>query len=180
MSDLRGKLLVSNGSLFDPNFRHTVVLVCEHSAEGALGVVLNRPTEVKVADAIPAFAEVVPDGAAVFIGGPVQPQGALMLADLDHPDLAPVPVVGSVGLLSGEIDDVVIAGIRRARVFAGYSGWGTGQLEAEIARDDWIVEPAVPDDLFTDAPGRLWADILARKGGRFRLLAQMPFDPSSN
>ena len=180
MNDLRGSLLISNGSLFDPNFRHTVVLICEHSPEGALGVVLNRPTHVKVADAIPAFAEVVPEGATVFIGGPVQPQAALMLADLEHPDLAGIVVTGTVGLLSGEVDDIVVDGIRRARVFAGYSGWGGGQLEAELARDDWIVEPAIPDELFTDAPERLWGDVLARKGGQFRLLSRMPFDPSSN
>ena len=103
-----------------------------------------------------------------------------MLADLEHPDLAGIVVTGTVGLLSGEVDDIVIDGIRRARVFAGYSGWGAGQLEAELARDDWIVEPAVPEELFTDAPERLWGDVLARKGGQFRLLSRMPFDPSSN
>lgn len=180
MDDLRGTLLISNGGLFDPNFRHTVVLICEHSPEGALGLVLNRPTEVVVADAIPPFAAVVSPGATVFIGGPVQPQAALMLADLNDPALAGITVVGSIGLLSGEVEDAAVAGIRRARVFAGYSGWGAGQLEAELARDDWILEPAVPDDIFTEHPDRLWADALARKGGEFKLLARMPFDPSSN
>lgn len=180
MDDLRGSLLISSGGLFDPNFRHTVVLVCEHSPEGALGLVLTRPSEVRVVDAIPPFAPVVGDDALVFIGGPVQPQAALMLADVEHPDLAGITVMGSIGLLSGEMDDTVISGIRRARVFAGYSGWGGGQLEEELARDDWILEPALPHDVFTDHPDRLWADVLARKGGDFSLLARMPFDPSAN
>ena len=178
--ELRGHLLIANGGLFDPNFRQTVVLVCKSDDEGTLGVVLNRVSEVTVAEAAPVLAQAAEDGAHLFLGGPVQPQSAVILADLEHPDLAELPILGSIGLLSGEVTEDVVAGIRRGRVYAGYAGWGAGQLESEIERGDWIVEPARRDDIFTDDPAHLWNVLLRRKGGTHALLAMMPFDPSTN
>ena len=177
--DLKGTLLISNGSLFDPNFRQTVVVVADHSEEGALGVVLNRPAAVTVADAVPVLAPLVPAGENVFIGGPVQTNAVVVVAESLDPVLIDIPIVDSIGLLSREIDDDTTA-IRRTRVFAGYSGWGPGQLEAELSRDDWILEPALPEDIFTDDAEHLWSRVLKRKGGEHALLATMPFDPSSN
>lgn len=180
MESLRGRLLISSGSLFDPNFRHTVVLVGEHNAEGALGVVLNRPSDVTVHEAVPALRDLVEPGEPLFVGGPVQPQSSVLLAELVHPALADILVFGTVGFLVGEVSAEVRPGIRRARVFAGYSGWGAGQLEAEIEEHSWILEPAVEDDVFTDAPDTLWSRVLERKGPEYQLLSRVPFDPTMN
>ncbi|HVL64042.1 MAG TPA: YqgE/AlgH family protein [Actinomycetota bacterium] len=180
MQSLRGRVLISNGSLFDPNFRHTVVLVCEHSPDGALGLVLNRPSGVTVGEAVPPLSGAVDAEAEVFVGGPVQPNGVVLLAELDDTEGADVVVRERLGLLSGEVDEGTIAQIRRARVFAGYSGWGAAQLDTELANDDWIVTDATLDDVFSDEAEGLWARLLERKGGEFKLLARMPFDPSAN
>lgn len=180
MESLRGSLLISSGGLYDPNFRHTVVLVGEHNAEGALGVVLNRALNVTVEEAVPPLGYLVPSEEPLFRGGPVQPAGPVVLAELVRPELADILVFGSVGFLVGEVSDDVGPGILRARVFAGYSGWGPGQLEAEMTEDSWIVDPAIEDDVFTDSPDLLWSRVLERKGPEYRQMSRMPFDPSMN
>jgi putative transcriptional regulator len=180
MESLRGKLLVSSGGLFDPNFRHTVVLIGEHNADGALGVVLNRALDVTVAQAAAPLSRLVPEGEPLYQGGPVQPTSTVLLADLAHPDLADMRVFGSIGFLVGEVEDDVVPNIHRARVYVGYSGWGPGQLEAEVAAGSWIVESAQEADVFTDAPDLLWSRVLQRKGGKYAQLSRMPYDPSMN
>src|SRR5206468_1287902 len=133
VESLKGHLVVAGPALTDPNFWRTVILVGEHNEEGALGVVLNRPAPVSVGEAAPALNELVHEGEPVFLGGPVQPESAVVLADVEHPDFAGLIVFGSIGFLMGQVPDAEGRdGIRRARVFAGYAGWGAGQLEAEM------------------------------------------------
>ncbi len=180
MESLRGRLLISSGGLFDPNFRHTVVLVGEHNEDGALGVVLNRALDVTVESTLPALGDLVPTGELLFQGGPVQPANPVLLAQLTDPELADIHVFGSVGFLVGELSEDIQPRILKARVFAGYSGWGPGQLEAEMAADSWIIEPAREVDVFTDAPNLLWSRVLERKGPEYRRLSRMPYDPSMN
>lgn len=180
MESLRGHLLIAGPSLADPNFHRTVVLIGHHDEAGAVGVVLNRESEVQVADAVPLLAGLVEPGARLFIGGPVERQAAVVVADFEHPERADVVAFDSIGFLPQETDAESIGGLRRARVFAGYAGWGAGQLDAEMAEGSWISEPAVAGDVFTDEPGSLWGGVLRRKGPRYRLLASMPFDPSMN
>jgi putative transcriptional regulator len=180
MESFRGRLLISSGGLFDSNFRHTVVLVGEHNDDGALGVVLNRALDVTVQTAVPVLSALVPGGDLLFQGGPVQPANPLIIAELAHPELADIPVFGSVGFLVGEVSSDLQPGVLRARVFLGYSGWGPGQLEAEMAADAWILEPAHEDDVFTDAPDLLWSRVLQRKGPEYRRLSRMPYDPTMN
>jgi putative transcriptional regulator len=178
---LRGQLLIASPSLLDPNFERTVVLIAEHDEGGAMGVVLNRTAELPVADAAPVLAEIVEPDALVHEGGPVQSTSVVILAQFHDPAQAAVPVLGDVGFVAGDTDfDTLAPDLQRARVFAGLAGWGPGQLEAEIERDDWILEPALPDDVFTEEPGTLWAAVLERKGGSFALVARMPPDPSLN
>lgn len=179
MESLQGHLLIAAPSLLDPNFRRTVVLVAEHGDDGALGVVLNRPSETEVADAVPPLAWLVEAGDVVHVGGPVQPSAVVVLAEFADPSLAPLLVVSDVGFLPAEVDPETIGETRRARVFAGYAGWGPGQLEAELEEPSWIVEPALADDVFSD-PEELWSDALRRKGGQYAVLALMPPDPSQN
>ena len=180
MDSLRGHLLISGASLVDPNFRRTVVLIGHHDEEGAVGVVLNRETEVAVEDAVPTLAPLVPPGERLFIGGPVQPQAAVVLADLEHPERVEVVAFGSIGFLPEEVGPDALGPLRRARVFAGYSRWGAGQLEAELQEGAWIVEPAQPTDVFAEDAEALWSDVLRRKGPSYALMASMPLDPSLN
>lgn len=180
MDSLRGSLLISSGGLYDPNFRHTVVLIGEHNADGALGVVLNRALDLAVEEALPPLSKLVPPGESLFQGGPVQPESAVLLAELTDPQLVDVLVFGSVGFLVGDVPADIHSNILRARVFVGYAGWAPGQLEAEMATDSWILEPARVDDVFTDQPDLLWSKVLERKGPEFRRLSRMPYDPSMN
>jgi len=175
---LRGSLLIAGPQLLDPNFRRTVVLVADHGEEGAMGVILNRPSGMTVADAAPDLEPLVGADAPIFAGGPVQPTSGVVLAEVTEAD---EPIFGDVVLVPGlgELADVV-DGAGRIRVFAGYAGWGSGQLEEELERDDWIVEPALPADVFAEDVGALWGSVLERKGGQFALLARMPDDPSQN
>lgn len=180
MESLKGQLLISSGGLYDPNFRHTVVLVGEHNADGALGLVLNRPLDIAVVDAVPVLGDFVAPGDVLYQGGPVQPTGPVMLVELDDPDLADIPVFGSVGFLIGEIDDDIRPHIRRARIYVGYSGWAPGQLEAEMIEDSWIIDPAREEDVFTETPELLWSRVLQRKGPDYHRMSKMPYDPSMN
>ena len=182
MESLRGQLLIAAPSLEDPNFARTVVVVGEHTPEGALGVVLNRPSDTAVAEAVPDLAALVDDDDVVHVGGPVQASAVLVLAEF-APQAAGrgQMVLEDVGFLAVEDDPPAASdGWLRARVFAGYAGWGPGQLESELEREDWIVEPCRTDDVFASAPDRLWSHVLERKGGRYRLVARMPVDPSVN
>lgn len=181
MVSLRGHLLIASPALFDPNFRRTIVLVTEHTEEGAMGVVLNRVSEVAVCDAVPNLAALAEDGACVSIGGPVQPEAVVALAELADPSEAAAIAFGNVGYLRADVDPATLEGVvRRLRVFAGYSGWSPGQLEQELEEGAWIVEPATAEDVFPDRQVDLWRAVLNRKGGQFRLLATMPPDPTLN
>jgi putative transcriptional regulator len=181
VESLRGQLLVAGPTLLDPNFARTVVLVLEHSDEGAMGLVLNRPVEATVGEAAPELSDVVDDEEHLFSGGPVQPSGVIVLAEFADPDDAAMLVVGGVGPLAASADLHAIQVVDgRARAFAGHAGWGPGQLEAELERDDWIVEPARADDAFVSEAAGLWRAVLERKGGEYALVARMPDDPRVN
>ena len=179
MESLQGQLLVSSPALVDPNFRRTVVLIAHHDEDGAMGLVLTRPSEVTVAEAVPALAELPGGDEVVYVGGPVQPEAFMVLGDFEDVDEAAAPVVGTVGFMAADADPDELT-LRRARVFAGYAGWGAGQLEAELEEPSWIVVPADPSDVFASDPDALWRDVLHRKGGEYALLATMPFDPTLN
>lgn len=183
MTGTTGRLLVAEPMLGDPNFDRTVVLVVQHRAEGAIGLVLNRPTDVQVADALPAWGTVVTAPGLLHVGGPVEEQTGWCLARAHHPDLLAgfVPVVGDLGLVDLELDPAeVAASVHAVCLYAGYSGWGPGQLERELAQDAWFVADAEPDDPFVRDGAGLWKRILARQGGPIARLALFPPDPSLN
>jgi putative transcriptional regulator len=181
VESLTGHLLLAGPALWDPNFRRAVVLIGQHDEDGAVGVVLNRATELTVAEAAPPLAPIVGDGDPLFLGGPVEPSSAVVVADLSEPGHAQILALGSIGFLSPEVPAEAVGEIRRARVFAGYAGWGPGQLELEMTEEgSWIAEPATPGDIFTSDPEGLWSAVLKRKGSAFDLLRFMPVDPSSN
>jgi putative transcriptional regulator len=177
---LTGQLLLASPTLTDPNFQRTVVLVGVHSEEGAMGVVLNRPSETTVNDAVPQLEGTVEQD-PVYVGGPVQPGSIILLAEFLDPAPIGLLVVGRIGFPAPETDiEQLTDATERRRVFAGYAGWTSGQLEAELDQGDWIVHPAQPEDVFTDVPEELWSTVLTRMGGTYALIARMPRDPSVN
>lgn len=178
---LAGQLLLASPALLDPNFERTVVLIGVHSADGAMGVVLNRPSQSTIGDAAPQLEEAVGGSDPVYVGGPVQPGSIVFLAEFADPSPAGLIVLGRIGFPAPDADlDELARATDRVRVFAGFAGWGEGQLEAEIERGDWIAQAALPEDVFTDAPEELWSSVLTRKGGSYALIARMPRDPSLN
>ncbi|MDX6665682.1 MAG: putative transcriptional regulator [Solirubrobacteraceae bacterium] len=179
MESLRGHLLVAAPSLVDPNFARAVVLIAEHTQEGALGVVLNRPGEATVGEVVPDLGPLLDADDLVFGGGPVRPDGVMVLAEFDDPADVALPVDGDLGFVALEADmEEISAG--RARAFAGHAGWGAGQLDAELAEEAWFVAPFEREDAFTGDPDELWSAALIRKGGEYALVARMPEDPSLN
>ena len=177
MDPLNGQLLIAAPALHDPNFERTVVLVAEHSAEGALGLVLNRPSPLDLNEGAPELSALVEPGEPIFVGGPVEPSGTLILAEFEDVREAAGVALGDIGFVGS---DPPGSGIGRSRAFAGHAGWAAGQLDAEVAADGWIVEPAVASDVFCEDPAELWATVLQRKGGRYALLTRMPLDPRVN
>ena len=167
-------------SLLDPNFHRTVVLVCEHDEDGAMGLVLNRPSPIPADQAIPELLEALGDDEHLWVGGPVQTTSVVVLADFADAERAML-VSGEIGLVVPDTDlEAVPERVRRARAFLGYAGWGPRQLDSELERDDWIVADFAAEDAFTAEPDRLWASVLGRKGGAYALLSTMPPDPSLN
>jgi putative transcriptional regulator len=179
VDSLAGKLLISSPSLVDPNFRRTVVLMTHHDEEGAVGRVLSRPAEMRIEEAVPDLGDLPYADEVLYLGGPVQPEAVVVLVELDEPIEEAEPIVGGVVYMPPDADPEELRA-SRARVFAGYSGWGPGQLEAELEEPAWIVAPALPADVFATDPDELWRTVLNRKGGRFSLMTSMPFDPGLN
>lgn len=177
----RGRLLVAAPALVDPNFHRAVVLMLEHSAEGALGLVLNRPTPLVSREALPApLADLMPGEERVFEGGPVQPEAVILLGDFADASGAATVAFASVGIVDPDAAAVRPDALRAVRAFGGYAGWAGGQLEQELAEEAWLdAEPEV-GDVFTDDHEGLWGRVIERKGGSWRLIARMPDDPSMN
>jgi putative transcriptional regulator len=183
MSDvlLKGQILIATPTLLDPNFRRSVVLMLEHNDDGAVGIVLNRPSETPTAKAVPDLSEVVADGDPVFIGGPVSPGSVIALGEFLDPLAVQGPVCGAIGPIEFDEDIATLTDrVSRVRAFAGYSGWAPGQLEGEIEEEAWFMAPALPGDIYSDEPLHLWARVLERMGGPYKLVARMPDDPRMN
>ncbi|MGI8713884.1 MAG: YqgE/AlgH family protein [Solirubrobacteraceae bacterium] len=180
MDSTRGKLLIAGPTLSDPNFWRTVVLIVEHSDEGALGLVLNRPSETTVGEAVSELEALLDIDDPLYIGGPVQPSALIVLAEFEDAEAAAVIAFADVGVLGSDGQADASAGVRRGRAFVGHAGWGPGQLDSELERGDWILEPARHQDAFTETPDELWPAVLTRKGGSYALVARMPADPSVN
>jgi putative transcriptional regulator len=177
----RGQLLIAGPSLIDPNFWRTVVLIVEHSEEGAFGLVLNRPSETLVGDAVPEIEELVDPDETLYIGGPVQPSGVVVLGRFEDPGDGVLLAFDDVGVVgAGPSPEHHAEGLRAGRAFVGHAGWGAGQLDEELERGDWILEAARVADAFSEEPRELWSSVLTRKGGSYALVARMPADPSLN
>ena len=185
MTEVRaGMLLVATPALLDPNFADTVVLLLDVDGQGALGVVLNRPTAIRVADVLEAWGDVVDEPDVLFQGGPVSTQAALAVARLRSEDDAPVgfrALEGALGLVDLDTPVELLEGtLDGLRIFAGYAGWGAEQLAEEIEEGSWYVVPAQTPDVFRLDPADLWRDVLRRQPGELAWLSTRPFDPDLN
>jgi len=179
---LKGQLLLDHGKLSGSFFHRTVILICQHDAEGAFGLVLNRATGNKVGEALVANLSDQIKDQWLFLGGPVQPQALSYLhSDAYLPEADVLPNLS----LGHSLDALVELGesysvTQRMKVFAGYAGWSPGQLDEELGRDTWLVHPASIDLVFDPDPERLWQSIIKKKGWKYRLLAEGPEDLSWN
>ncbi|MFK4071044.1 YqgE/AlgH family protein [Streptomyces sp. NPDC029674] len=194
VSSLTGRLLVATPALADPNFDRAVVLLLDHDEEGSLGVVLNRPTPVDVADILEGWGELAGAPGVVFQGGPVSLDSALGVAVIPGDETAspgsragrrdPVGfrrVHGAIGLVDLEAPpELLAAALGSLRIFAGYSGWGPGQLETELAEGAWYVVESEPGDVSSPDPERLWRAVLRRQRSELAMVATYPDDASLN
>ena len=189
----KGRLLIATPPLEDPNFDRTVIYVLEHHDEGALGLVLNRPSLEELGDALQPWSEMQSDPSLVFVGGPVEPDALIAIARVREPLAEPAdedddpgdrhlaPLSGDLASADLAADPLDVAGsISALRVFRGYAGWGPGQLDGEIEAGAWLVLDPEPGDLFTNAPDDLWRVVLRRQPGRLAWLASAPDDLSAN
>jgi putative transcriptional regulator len=180
-----GALLVATPVIGDPNFARAVVLLLQHDPGGSLGVVLNHPSELTVSDALPAWSDLVTAPAVVHIGGPVGEGGVLALGRAASGDRRPQqgwaelsPGLGAVDL---SVEPAELGGeLQSLRLFAGYAGWGPGQLRAELSVGAWWVFDALIRDAFSPEPAELWWEVVRRQGGDFRIYAHAPVDPTVN
>jgi len=178
-----GSLLVAAPTLLDPNFADTVVLLLDVSDDGALGIVVNRPASMPLGAVLPVWADLVSPPGTLFSGGPVETEGALAVclrrSEGRRPGLRDVAHGLALLDLDASPEDVG-QDLAALRVFAGYAGWGAGQLQDEVARDDWYVVPGTPTDVFRPDPTGLRREVLRRQPGELAWHSTRPFDPETN
>lgn len=181
---LRGSLLIASPILRDPNFVKSVIFVCAHDPNGALGVVLNRPSPIAVGDVLERWGPFVSEPGSLFTGGPVDSDSAIALGWIHSPD----PEDGSLSVVTDPIamldlnlePEEVSPKLSAARIFLGYAGWTTGQLEEELLEEAWLIADPLPTDVFTLRPDKLWREVLRRQGGTTAMMADFPEDPTLN
>jgi putative transcriptional regulator len=191
----KGRLVVASPTLEDPNFRRTVVFLLAADGDGALGVVLNRPSETAIDEIVPYWGLHASEPPLLFVGGPVQPNAAICVGRTRHPDqhasAADTEDAGETDGYSPLVGDLGTVDLNRApedigvsftglRVFTGYSGWGPGQLEEEIEAGAWFVVEGRQQDVLSPEPAILWERVLRRQGGWLAVLARHPVDASLN
>jgi putative transcriptional regulator len=178
-----GHLLVATPRLMDPNFTRSVILMLDHDEDGALGVVINRPTELPLSAVLPGWGEAVVSPPLLFTGGPVAEESALAigLAAGSGPEQSFKRLTGDFGLVDLDAEPYdVLGGLVGVRVFSGYAGWEPGQLESEIAEGSWYIVEALATDVLDPRPDELWRTVLRRQPNEMAYLATLPEDPSLN
>lgn len=179
----KGDLLISEPFLPDPNFERSVILICEHTAQGSLGFVLNKPTTLKLEDVLD---EVSGFDKTLYSGGPVQLE-TLHFIHRSATLAKESEDLGNGVYWGGNFEQLLTMMNTRelspedVKFFVGYSGWSAGQLQQELAQGSWIVYPgATEQQVFQTAPNLLWRQVLASMGGRFKMYSNYPTDPRLN
>lgn len=181
----KGRLLLATPPLTDPNFDRSVVYVLEHHEDGAIGLIVNRPTDEALAEPLDRWIDLQSAPSSIFAGGPVDTNAMIAMATTKEPLSEPTdlltPISGIVASTDLSADPAIVAAhVDTVRIFRGYAGWGAGQLELEIEEGAWLVLDAEVNDVFSDRPDDLWHDVLRRQPGRLRWLALAPDDLSLN
>ncbi len=179
---LKGQLILDKGRLRGSIFHRSVILICEHDAEGAFGLILNHASKNTVGDAVVAKLPESFKQETLFLGGPVQPQALSFLHNEAYlPDANVMPNL-SLGHSLDSLLDIAdsYSTTQRVKVFAGYAGWSSGQLDGEMERDTWMTHPGSLELIFHPQPQELWQSILREKGWKYKLIAEGPEDPSWN
>ena len=171
-----GQLLLAEPYMIDPHFRRTAVLLCEHDAEGSLGLILNRPTGLNIHDVIAEFPEF---DAQVYYGGPVHGDSLHFIHDLG--DLLEDSLEIATGVWWGgdfeNLKFLISSGLlppERIRFFVGCAGWSNGQLEEEMGYGSWVAVPMDPNYAFKSEPSDLWSQAMSHKGNRYEIIAEIP------
>jgi putative transcriptional regulator len=178
-----GQLLLSTPRLVDPTFARAVIFLLDHDDDGALGVIINRPSQLPLSTVLPTWSVLATAPPLLFSGGPVAPESALAigLSLGDGPGEGFRRLSGSYGLVDLDADPaLVLADLVGLRIFSGYAGWGSGQLESELAEGSWYLAAATPGDLLDPEPERLWRSVLRRQPGELAYVATFPDDPTMN
>jgi putative transcriptional regulator len=184
---LTGSLLVATPMLDEPPFRRSVVLMLDHDEDGALGVVVNQAADLAVERVLSAWSAAVSAPGVLFVGGPVGTDSALAVAELtpgttgsdDLPGWR--ACFGRIGLVDLDAPPALLEGaLARMRIFAGYAGWGSSQLEGEIADGAWYVVESESDDVFNLEPAGLWRRVLRRQRDEMAFVSTYPDDPMHN
>ena len=178
-----GKLLIATPAIGDGNFEQSVIYMLHHDSDGALGVIINRPTELLLAELLPRWVDLLVPPGFVFAGGPVETDGYIGVgrATTEPPeDVIKVPGTELVTVDLQADPAITAAYVDRLRVFRGYAGWGARQLDTEIAGGAWFTVEALPDDMWTALPDELYEHVLKRQRGDLRYFANAPLDPSQN
>lgn len=185
MQSLKGQLLLDGGNLTGSTFHRTVVLICQHDPQGAFGLVLNHPSDHQLGEVLAHDLPEAWQKQALFLGGPVQPQAlSCLLHGPSNDGLPGTPVLSGLQVLHN-LDELLEVNEHSPdptcmKFFAGYAGWGPGQLDNEMRMQAWLTYPASINWVFSSTPKNLWRQILRKKGPRFALLAESPEDPSVN
>ena len=184
-ASLKGRLLVATPTLEGPTFSRTVIYMIEHGANGALGVVLNRPSEVGVDAPFPTWASFAADPRVLFVGGPVEAEGVLCIGRVTGvaagDDVPGINLLSpGLGLVDLERHPLDVPVVQEMRIFLGYAGWGPRQLEGEIVSGSWFVIDAAPGDVHWPSPATLWRTVLRRQGGKLAMFANAPPDLGLN
>ena len=178
----KGRLLVATPLLIDQNFYRSVILMLQHNEDGAIGLVINRPSEMPVSEPLPSWWERAADPAVVFFGGPCEKSNAICIGTSAsaEPSEGWAPLFGSVGTVDLNMTPDDLEHVERVRVFAGYAGWGPGQLERELEEKSWVVCRWELSDALCDEPEELWPTVLEREGGEVAWLTNYPDSPILN
>lgn len=174
-----GKFLVAEEQVLDPNFARTVVLLIDYGPEGAMGLIINRPATVTLAEVLPTVESLEGRTDRIYFGGPVQQDGLLILVRAEEPPEELEPIFGDVyaGGSARTLASLIVAGFdeKRLRGYAGYAGWGPGQLDGEVARGDWMILPAASSLVFDPAPTSIWKKLIDGRRQRFaELVSRLP------
>ena len=177
------RLLLATPAIGDGNFERSVIFMLHHDSNGALGVIINRVSQLAIDELLPRWADLAAEPATVFSGGPVETNGFIGIGRAVGAQPEEVAEVPGTDLVTIDLESdpaLTAAHIDRLRIFRGYAGWGAHQLDTELSAGAWFAVDAEPGDVWSSEPHSLYENVLRRQRGEMRWFANAPIDPSQN